>query len=183
MTQSLLIFPVRKNKDLVLLRQRSRQLAAMLGYERQDQATIAAGAFAIIHQAFRQHGACTVHFELADNVFRVFPVMGEPAARGNRLTRQVSPCGSRPDQHALLTGVCPPAAPLRLEKPLPVKEPPLAAPDLAFVAQELNRLSPPDVFSEIERQNQELLHILVELRACQTKLHELASRHANPSAA
>jgi hypothetical protein len=176
MAQSLLTFPVRKRKDLVVLRQRSRQIAAMLGYVAEDQAAIAAAAFAIVNQTFHQQGTCTVYFQIADSVFEVFPVTDTPTglhgtgAIGSRIT----PSAFEAERHP---------APLRLEKPLPLREPPLADADLTFVAQDLNRLTPPDLFAEIERQNQELLQVLMELRSCQAKLSELTPRQVNTSAA
>jgi hypothetical protein len=71
----------------------------------------------------------------------------------------------------------------RVEKPLPRREPPVAAEDLAFVAREVARLAPERAFEEVRRQNQELLRVLVELRECQARLAQLTKPQAGPSAA
>src|SRR5207244_381161 len=65
------------------------------------------------------------------------------------------------------------AAPLRVEKPLPRREPPVSPADLAWVIRQLNELAPVSAFEELQRQNQEVLRLLLELRACEARLAEL----------
>jgi hypothetical protein len=73
--------------------------------------------------------------------------------------------------------------PLRVEKPLPPRDPALPAEDLAWVVRELADQTPPDLFEEVRKQNQELLRTLLELRDCQARLAELTAKQAGPTAA
>jgi hypothetical protein len=72
---------------------------------------------------------------------------------------------------------------LRVEKPLPPRDPALADEDLAFVVRELALRTPANVFEEVQKQNQELLRTLLELRDCQARLAELTRTQAGPAAA
>src|SRR5262245_13671802 len=47
--------------------------------------------------------------------------------------------------------------PLRVEKPLPTRDPAVPAEDLAFVARELAKRTAVNLFEEVQKQNQELL--------------------------
>jgi hypothetical protein len=73
--------------------------------------------------------------------------------------------------------------PLRVEKPLPPRDPAVPAEDLSWVVRELARWTPPDLFEEVHRQNQELLRTVLALRDCQMRLAELALKQAGPTAA
>jgi hypothetical protein len=173
MNNSLLTVAVRRKKDLLRLRQRGRQIAALLGYEAYDQSAIAAGVFAIACQTLREYGPCVVHFQLVDNVFRVVPV-------GAR--KHTQPTAGR---FQGWYGSVDAAPALRIEKPLPPREPPLSAEDAVFAAQHLERLTPSNLFEEIERQNQELLQAMIDLRASQAQQSQSQRKPArnNPSAA
>ncbi len=72
---------------------------------------------------------------------------------------------------------------LRVEKPLPPREPAVGQEDLAFVVRELEKLAPASLFEEVQRQNQELLRALLELQACRAQLAEAAARQAGSTAA
>jgi len=72
---------------------------------------------------------------------------------------------------------------LRVEKPLPPRDPALPAEDLSWVVRELARWTPPNLFEEVQKQNQELLRTLRELRDCQARLADLALKEAGPNAA
>ncbi len=71
----------------------------------------------------------------------------------------------------------------RVEKPLPRREPAVAHEDLSWVVRELERLSPLDLFEEVQAQNQELLRALVDLRALEEQLAQPRPAQAGPSAA
>jgi hypothetical protein len=58
----------------------------------------------------------------------------------------------------------------RVEKPLPRRDPPVAHEDLSWVVRELERLTPPDLFEEVQTQNQELLRALLDVRALEERL-------------
>jgi len=73
MRQILLSLSVGGKKDLVQIRQRARQLAALLGYGARDQAILAAGVFALACQRHRCQGRTTWNFSLENGHLRIFP--------------------------------------------------------------------------------------------------------------
>ena len=73
MRQILLSLSVGGKKDLVQIRQRTRQLAALLGYGARDQAILAAGVFALAYQRHRCQGRTTWNFLLDCGRLRIFP--------------------------------------------------------------------------------------------------------------
>ena len=77
-------------------------------------------------------------------------------------------------QVAPLLKQTPAGAALRLEKARPNCETTPATPDLVWVVQQLAELAPGKMLEEVQRQNQELLRALAELKACQAKLEQLA---------
>ena len=73
MKQFLLSVCVRGKKDLVLLRQRTRHLAALLGYEGTDQTILAATVFDLALQRHRRRPRATWNFWVADRRLRIAP--------------------------------------------------------------------------------------------------------------
>ncbi|MCC6420975.1 MAG: hypothetical protein IT429_22290 [Gemmataceae bacterium] len=69
----------------------------------------------------------------------------------------------------------------RVEKPLPPRDPAVAPDDLSWVIQELTALNPLDLFEEVQRQNQELLRVLLELQTLEERLAQ--TPQAGPTAA
>src|SRR5262249_26016114 len=72
--------------------------------------------------------------------------------------------------------------PLRVEKLLPRREPPVSSEDLGWVLRQLNELAPVDAFEEVRRQNQDVLRLLLELQALEARLTQLTPQ-AGPTAA
>ena len=64
MTVRLVTVAVRQEQDVVSARQRARQLAALLGFEAQDQARIATAVSEIVRNAFRYAGGGEVEFSV-----------------------------------------------------------------------------------------------------------------------
>lgn len=149
----LMLFEVRRKRHVVLARQQARRLAGLLGYDAAEQACLAALVFEAATRALRQAAAVVLRFEMSAETFRVLPLVGDE-----------------------------PLA-FRVERALPQREPPVGPEDVGFVAARLNELATGDVFEEVERQNQDLLRALVELRACRTEVTDLRQRPAGPSAA
>ena len=129
---------LRGKRDVVLARQRARQIAGLLGFSTSEQTCIAAVVFEIACTAYQAGGRSALHFRADDGVFRVVPVCARSAG-----------------------------AALWLEKPLPADGPALAHDDLEWAVRELARFSRLKLFEEIRQQNQELLHAVRELRAHQ----------------
>src|SRR5262249_34674724 len=104
-------------------------------------------------------------FQLEANQLHVFARAGKNSEKfGNRIAALLVPQGQ---------------APLRLSKPLPAEQT-VAESDLAWLVQ--NGSDPTaDLFEEVIRQNQEVLTLLHELRACQK--HRDEGQPARPNAA
>jgi hypothetical protein len=152
MSISLLVLKLRSKRDVVLARERARQVAGLLGFDPVEQAGIAAAVFAIACQARLGTGSARLQFQVGEGILQVFPV--RQSAKGAE------------------------ALPLRLrlEKPLPQGERAVDLYDLPFVIHQLAMLAPPDLFKEIQRQNDELLAVAAELQRLQVALS--TSQHA-----
>jgi hypothetical protein len=168
MCTSILTLPLRKKRDVLLARQRARQIARLLGFDPREQACIAAGVFAVASTARQRGGRCALRFQLAGDVLQVIPVLGRRRTAGlERFLRQLpSAAGSL----------------LRLEKPLPAKGPAVSREDLPWIVAELARLMPLNAFEEIEQQNQELLHALRELHALEAEQPLAREQSRKPAA-
>lgn len=64
MNKSLLTVAIRYEQDVVIARQRARQIAALLGFEGQDQTRIATAVSEIVRNAFRYAKGGRVEFAL-----------------------------------------------------------------------------------------------------------------------
>ena len=158
MVTSLLVLPVHRKRDVLSARTRARQVARLLGFDALEQACIGAAVFEIACRAREQGGRAILHSQADGTTFQVFPQLELVPRRA---------------AEALV---------LRLEKPLPAREPSVGADDLAWVVQQLAVLTPEDPFAEMQRQNQELLLALVELQGCRAKLATTTPEPARPAA-
>jgi hypothetical protein len=155
MDTPLLLLEVRRRRDFVLARRHARQVAGLLGFDPHEQACIAALVFELASQVRSRLGTVRLRF----------------AVDGDRLL--IAPAVAPGEE----------APPLRIEKPLPRREPPVSTEDLAWVMRQVNELAPAGLFEEVQRQNQELLRALLELQTCQARLAELTVKQTAPTAA
>jgi hypothetical protein len=158
MNLSLLVLKVRGKRDVVLARERARQVAGLLGFDAVEQACIAAAVFMIACQARERVGQAILQFQVEDGVFCVMPVPRSPADSGTL------------------------PVPLRLEKALPQRDGTVALDDLPFVIRQLALHGPQDLFREIQRQNDELLSVLAELQRLRTAMPSNPRELARPAA-
>jgi hypothetical protein len=177
MTTPLLRLTLHSKRDVVLARQSARQLAKLLGFDFPEQTRIAAIVFEIAFNACRSMGRATLHFQLTDSHFEVFPTGAGCSQRlpaSDHSKRQGAPKSSphwdpagirRLASHLRLHPANPGARLLRLDQPLGDAVPAVAREDLPWIAHQLTRLKPTDLFQEIRDQNQELLHALGQLAA------------------
>ena len=153
MNLTLISLPLRNKRDTLVARQRARQLASLLGYDIQDQAAIAAGVFAIAWQVLNMRLPVELTFHIENDVLRVF-------AR--------SPTAVRRDAAPAPTEV------LCLEKPVPDRTK-VCFDDLVFALDQLNEITPANMYEEVYRLNQELLATLHALQMSQGQLAMLKS--------
>jgi signal transduction histidine kinase/CheY-like chemotaxis protein len=188
----ILTFNINHEPDVVLSRQRARQVAGLLGFEGQDQTRIATAVSEIARNAFTYARGGKVEFAVegktAPQIFLIgisdhgpgIPDLGtildgaykSPTGMGlgilgaRRLMDQFE-IHSTPGQGTVV----------RLKKLLPSTAPLITPARLAQISAELTRQRQDDPFAEIQRQNQELLQALADLRARQEDLvrlnHEL----------
>jgi signal transduction histidine kinase/CheY-like chemotaxis protein len=174
--------------DVVLARQRARQLARLLGFDAQDQTRIATAVSEIARNAFRYAGGGKVEFgiegrtppqlfeivvsdegpgisrlpDILEGVYRSSTGMGLGIIGARRLMDQFE-IASAPGQGTRVV----------LRKLLPPGSPVLEPPRMAALGEELAREVPRGPLEEIQRQNQELIHALDELRRRQDELEHL----------
>jgi signal transduction histidine kinase len=178
---------LRDEGDVVAARQRARDVAARLGFERQDQTRIATAVSEIARNAYRYAGGGTVEFAVdtrgrrpalevrvadqgqgiadldavLDGRYRSQTGMGMGIAGTRRLMDRFE-LTSVPGEGTTVVFAheLPPTAPLPAES-IPV------------IAAELARTRPDAPAAEVQRQNQELLRTLDELRTRETELLRL----------
>jgi hypothetical protein len=149
-------------RDVVLARQRARQIARLLGFDPREQVCLAAAVFEIACTAREDSRRPTLEFRIRNQLLEVFPVYS-----------------SAPDHCRKRIG---PGRDLRLEKLLPERAHNVDASDLAWIVQEVGRLAPVNVFEEMRRQNQELLWTLHEVQTSQAVPVRSSSARQKPAA-
>jgi hypothetical protein len=165
---------LRGKKDALYARQKARRVANLLGYDPQEQACIAAGAFVVACQALALFGKARVCFQIENQHFEVFAQElkseSAKAALANRIT-------------GLFRAVEPKTL-YRLSKPLPPEQSPhLDEMDLGWLVNKVEETAASGLFDEIVKQNQEMLTLLHELRLCQAALNRNEEKPRNPHAA
>jgi len=174
--------------DIVLARQRARQIARLLGFESQDQTRIATSVSEIARNAFRYAGGGKVEYgvegrtapqlfeivvsdqgpgiarlsEILEGRYRSYTGMGLGIIGARRLMDQFE-IASAPGQGTQIV----------LRKLLPPGSPVLDPARVAVLGDELAREVPRGPMEEIQRQNQELITALEELRRRQDELEHL----------
>src|SRR5437879_1710758 len=77
MNTPILTLPLRSKRDVVLSRQYARQIAALLGFDPQEQMWIAAAAFEIAQQNYNRKRPRSIRFQLANRSLEVIPDPGD----------------------------------------------------------------------------------------------------------
>lgn len=189
-TRPLLTVEVRLEPDIVLARQRARQIAGLLGFAQLDQTKIATATSEIARNAFQYAGGGRVEFQVDEG-----PPMGlairirergpgirdlEAILDGRHVSQSgmgVGIVGARRlmDRFEIEThepgGSC-----VTMAKYLPSRSATVGPPDLARLAAALARDVPRGIIEEVQEQNQELLRALQELRDHQAELAQIHSR-------
>jgi hypothetical protein len=152
----------------VQARQRARQIAGLLGYDSPQQASLAATVFYLGQQVLAEGITASLIFAVDGRCLRVTPVPQDIFLAK--------------ESFADILALCPPASSLQLQQPLPTRDDALPAVDLAWVAEQLQRDTPLNLFEEMCRQNQELIAVHLELQKCQRELARLRQGSSEPAA-
>lgn len=177
---------IRIEHDVVLTRQRARQLAALLGFDRQDQTRIATAVSEIARNAFRYGRGGRVTFSIRRTAERqsLFTIQVRDHGPGiphlaQILGREyVSPTGmgmgilgaQRLMDHFRVETMEPEGTLVTLGKLTPR---PIAADEIRRVVDELSRQTPLTPLEELQQQNSEMLRTLQDLRAHEAELLHL----------
>ncbi|MBK8599035.1 MAG: histidine kinase [Holophagales bacterium] len=179
---------LRFEHDVVLVRQRARTIAGLLGFVHIDQTRIGTAVSEIARNAFQYAGGGRVDFLLDEKArpplflvrvidrgpgiedlpailagrFRSRTGMGMGIAGARRLVDSFDVQSRAGEGTAVV-----------LAKAVPAGAPPVTLALIAKITGELGRRSPEDPFEEIQLQNQELLGAMNELRRRQEELEAL----------
>ena len=198
-TIMLVTLEIRYEHDVVLARQRARQIAELLGFDAQDQTRIATAVSELARNAFEYAHGGHVRFDVERMAAPGQPAAGTGEARQGLVVRVSDEGPGIADVQAVLDGryvsntgmgvglagarrladrfriVTEPGAGTTVEiaRLLPRGTPPITPRDGARVADALARQSARGAFEEVQQQNQELLRTLDELRARQAEVERL----------
>lgn len=192
-TLTILSVEIRFEQDVVLARQRARQIASQLGFDQQEQTRIATAISEIARNALNYAGGGKVEFCLTGRSPQVFLMRVSDSGPGiaDLATilegRYQSPTGlglglisarRLMDEMQIQSvddalGGAKQGTIVDLMKYLPKHSPPLTPPQIQQIVDYLLRETPENPYAEIQQQNQELLHTLEELRLRQEELAQL----------
>ncbi len=188
MNLPLLTLEVRLEPDVVLARQRARQIAGLLGFAPLDQTRIATAVSEIARNAFQYAGGGRVEFQVTPGKAPGFLIRVRERGPGIRDLQAIldgrydSPTGlglgivgakRLMDQFEIESSEG--GATVTMVKWLPRRGAPFNQQDLARLSAELAQHAPQGLLDELQVQNQELLRTLEELRDRQAEITELHS--------
>ena len=184
MSPAILTLEIRYEHDVVLARQRARQIASLLGFDGQDQARIATAVSEIARNVYNYARTGHVEFRLegrtAPQVFVVQIADNGPGI--SSLDRILS--GQYRSETGMGLGILGAkrlmdrleiessarGTTVQLKKILPRGTAYFGAPALGAIGMQLAKLVPQNAFEEVQRQNQELIRALDELKRRQEEL-------------
>src|ERR1700688_3200092 len=182
MSYSILSVSIRSEYDTVAARQRARQIALLLGFDRQDQTRISTAVSEIARNAFNYAGGGRVEYLIEGRVApQLFLIKVTDAGKGIRDLSSVLD-GTYQSQTGMGLGIVGArrlmdqfqiesdpkhGTTIWLKKLLPKRAPLLREADIGKLADALAREAPQDAFHELQHQNQELIRALEEIRSRQ----------------
>ena len=177
---------LRHERHVVHARQRARDIAGLLGFDHQEQIRIATAVSELARNAFRYGVGGAVEFLVSDDERQSFVVVVSDSGPGIDNLQQILDgqyisktglgkgiVGTRRllEQFGITTAAT--GTVVTIGRSLPPSTRRIDAAAIKQMVQELAHTSPADPFDEIERQNQELIKTLAELREQQDALAEL----------
>jgi signal transduction histidine kinase/DNA-binding response OmpR family regulator len=188
MAKALLTVALQYEQDVVVARQRARQIAGMLGFDGQDQTRIATAVSEIARNAFRYARGGRVEFSLeGESAPQVLIAHVRDDGPGIPNLDQVMSGRYRSQTgmgigiigvHRLMDQVDVRTAKaagteVHLKKILPARAAVVSQADVARIERELAVKTPASAYEEIQQQNRELVRTLGELREKQDELLQL----------
>jgi signal transduction histidine kinase/DNA-binding response OmpR family regulator len=188
MSKVLLTVAIQYEQDVVIARQRARHIAALLGFDSQDQTRISTAVSEIVRNAFRYAGGGKAEFTLEGEstpqllMVRIAdqgPGIADLAHVMSGRYRSTTGMGMGilgahrlMDQVDVRTGKGK-GTQITLKKILPARAPLVTTTHLSRIVQELTSKAPASPLEEMQQQNQELLRAMSELRERQDELVRL----------
>lgn len=187
MNLSILTVEIRYEQDVVLARQRSRQIAERLSFDARDQTRIATAVSEIARNAFQYGGGGRVEFQLdlqlpqrlvidvrdqGQGIPQLQAILEGQYHSATGMGRGIIGTQRLMDEFEVVS-VNGRGTTVTLRRLLPRRAPLQTAASVAQIAEELGQRSPQNPYEEIQQQNQELLRALEELRKREDELSQL----------
>jgi signal transduction histidine kinase/CheY-like chemotaxis protein len=188
MNARLLLVALEREPDIVLVRKRTRRIAELLGFDRQDQTRITTAVSELARNAFEYAGGGRAEFRFRDDATpHVFEIMIGDRGPGIADLNAVL-TGSQPSEKGMGVGLrgarrlmdtfeieseLGRGTTVRVAKFLTARAPAVNRALLTRIGQALAADEPADPVDEIRRQNQEMLAQLQELQDRQEALTQL----------
>jgi signal transduction histidine kinase/DNA-binding response OmpR family regulator len=182
----LLAIPLRYDRHVVQARQRTRDLAAALGFEHQDQIRLATATSELARNAFRYAGGGTVSFCVKGASPQIFVISVSDQGGGiphlsdvldgvyvSKTGLGMGIVGTRRLMDHFAIDTTSRGTQVECGRCLPSTAPVVSAAVVKSISAALALGSAADPFDEIERQNQELLKTLADLKEKQEQLTNL----------
>ena len=190
MRMPLLSLEVRVEYDIVLARQRARQIAALLGFALLDQTRIATATSEIARNSVRYGGGGRVEFSVETGTAPSYVIRVLERGTGIKGLQKILDgeyvsatgmglgiTGARRLMDRFVIESSPGAgAVVLMAKSLPLRAIAITPQELGRISAELARNAPQGLLEELQQQNQELLNILQELRDSQAEIAQMHSR-------
>jgi signal transduction histidine kinase/DNA-binding response OmpR family regulator len=179
----ILTLALRNEMDVVQARQRARELAALLGFDNQDQIRLATATSEMARNAFRYARNGSVKFSAVTDVPQQFEVIVSDSGPGIPNLEEIldghykSATGlgmgivgtqRLMDKFSIEAGSS--GTTVQMSKNIPTRAPFVSPASVRALINQLKAKEAENPYAEIERQNQELLKTLQELRARQDEL-------------
>lgn len=185
-TLSIYSLRLRHERHVVHARQRARDIAGLLGFDHQEQIRFATAVSELARNAFRYATGGNVEFLINDVNPQVFLILVTDAGPGIQNLQQILD-GQYVSKTGLGKGIVgtkrllehfeirssPEGTRVEIGKRLPIGAGRVDSNRIKQLLIELTNIGASDPFDEIERQNQELVRTLAELREKQDALAEL----------
>src|ERR1700761_6667813 len=183
---SIFTIRLRHERHVVHARQRARDIAALLGFEHQEQIRLATATSEMARNAFRYATNGVVEFRVSARAPQMFLIVVSDSGPGIANLqevldgRYVSRTGlgkgilgtRRLMDHFRITS-SPSGTVVETGKTIPASQPAVDSSAVRRINAELIQAGATDHFGEVERQNQELLQTLATLREKQEELAQL----------
>ncbi len=183
MSDRLSIITLRNERDVVQARQRAREIAALLGFDNQEQIRLATATSEMARNAYRYARGGKVSFEVDTGRTQILVITVSDTGPGIDNLNEILE-GRYRSQTGMGLGIIgtkrlmdnfeiisnPSGTVVKMGKDLPFSAPLLTPVRLKDVNDKINSKTPESPYEEIDRQNRELLKTLQELRARQEEL-------------